>query len=958
MNKKNQMKLKTLSFLLLFSTILFSQDNDNILTPTLIEKCGTNDIDIKYQKWVLPNGLTVLIHEDNSDPIVQVHVTYHVGSNRESAGKSGFAHFFEHMMFQGSENVEDEKHFKIINDAGGDMNGNTTYDRTVYYQTIPSNYLETALWLESDRMGFLLDAVSNEKFENQRDAVKNEKYQNQISQPYGLSYEILGQNLYPADHPYNWPVIGYVDDLDRAELNDLRNFFLRWYGPNNAILTIAGDVNTPEVIKLVNKYFGGIKTGPVVRELRPNIPRLKQNIYCGYTDNIYLPMTQIVFPTVPNYHKDEAPLDILSSLMGEGKSSIFYKNFVENEKAIQIAVQHPCRELSGEFQFIVLSYPDWQEDQDIYFNNIEQEIRNTINDWENKGFTDDELKKVKMSMESDIINRKISLSSKVNSMSSWEWLGDGNYNISSEIKRYNDVTREDVLRVYNKYIKNRKSVIMNVKPKSPFSSEELVLESFNPNSDMITSDDPQYMNLEYNKSSNEYDICCRSDQPIVKSPKAPKIPEYYTYNFNNGIKLIGTEYSEMPKVFMQIKINGGNLLENSKKLGLSAITAELMNESTENFSAEEMQDLLSQLGSEISFVSEGSSTIINISCLTKNINETIELLEEKLFHPGFNENELKRVKKQFIEGLNSQEKSADYIAQNRFKNILFGNTPLGSSPSEKTIKKIKLKDVKSFYNNFYSPDKCNITIVGDILEKEIISELSFLNNWKSNDFSIQNDFTFPEDKKTEIYLIDKPGAAQSVIFMGHKSHKYDVDGEYFKSRVMNYPLGSGASARLFLNLREDKGYTYGVYSFFSGSKESGYFGVYSSVRTDATDSALVEILYELENYRNNGISNDELISTKNSMLNADALKYESPIQKIRFLNRILEYNLDKTYIKSQSNILNSITKEEIDKISNKYINFNNLQIVIVGNSYLIKKKLENLTSKNGNKYNYNIKEIK
>ncbi|MBT7726180.1 MAG: insulinase family protein, partial [Flavobacteriales bacterium] len=217
------MKNKFWILLTFFSTLMFAQE---ITEPTLIKNCGSGELDIAYQKWELPNGLTVLIHEDDSDPIVQVHVTYHVGSNRESAGKSGFAHFFEHMMFQGSENVPDEKHFKIVSDAGGDMNGNTTYDRTVYFQTVPSNYLETALWLESDRMGFLLDAVTSEKFENQRDAVTNEKFQNQINQPYGLSYEILGQNLYPPSHPYNWPVIGYVDDLERANLEDLKNFFL------------------------------------------------------------------------------------------------------------------------------------------------------------------------------------------------------------------------------------------------------------------------------------------------------------------------------------------------------------------------------------------------------------------------------------------------------------------------------------------------------------------------------------------------------------------------------------------------------------------------------------------------------------------------------------------------------------------------------------------------------------
>ena len=345
---------------LLLASNLVAQD---FTETTLVKPASTNPMDIPYEKWELPNGLTVLIHEDHSDPIVHVDVTYHVGSNREAAGKSGFAHFFEHMMFQGSEHVADEQHFRIIGDAGGTFQGTTNSDRTNYYETLPSNYLETALWLESDRMGFMLNAVTQEKFENQRDAVKNEKYQNQINQPYGMSYEILGQTLYPPSHPYNWPVIGYVDDLDRATVEDLKNFFLRWYGPNNAILTISGDITSEEVMPMVEKYFASIERGVTVRRQKASTPRLSSDVYTGYTDNVYLPLTDVVFPTVPNYHKDEAPLDMLAALMGGGKNSLFYKNFIKSEKAMQASVSHPCRELAGEFHFTVLTFPDWQEDQ-------------------------------------------------------------------------------------------------------------------------------------------------------------------------------------------------------------------------------------------------------------------------------------------------------------------------------------------------------------------------------------------------------------------------------------------------------------------------------------------------------------------------------------------------------------------------------------------------------------------
>ena len=940
----------------LFASFNLISTNDN--EPVLLKSASTNPIDIPFEKWQFPNGLKVLIHEDNSDPLVHVHVTYHVGSNRETAGKSGFAHFFEHMMFQGSENVPDEKHFKIINDAGGNMNGNTTSDRTVYFQTVPSNYLETALWLEADRMGFLLNAVTPEKFENQRDAVKNEKYQNQISQQYGMSYEILGQNLYPPSHPYNWPVIGYVDDLDRATLEDLKNFFLRWYGPNNAILTITGDVKSEKVLPLVQKYFGSIPRGAEVRKLGSMVPRLSSDIYSGYTDNVYLPLTDIVFPTVPNYHKDEAPLDMLAALMGEGKKSIFYKNFVKSEKAIQASVGHPCRELSGEFHFTVLTFPDWQEDQGIYFNNIEADIRNTIAEWEEKGFSDEDLEMVKTEMISQSFDMKTSISSKASMISSWEWKGRGKHNVSTEINRYKNVTRADVMRVFNKYIKNRKAVINQVRPKSPFVKELDSLISRNPNANLILKEDPQYDNLIYNKSNSEFDACCRHTQPEATAPKTPKIPEFHKESFDNGLKTIFSQTNEVPKVYIRLKINGGSLLEDSKKTGLSDFTAQMMNESTLKKSSEDISVELQKLGSTVTFSSEDDMTVLFIECLSENYSKTLDIVEEKLLSPAFNDEDFKRIKKSNVEGLESMKKNSQYLAGTAMSNVLFGDSPFGRSMTEKSIKKIKVKDVKEFYNN-YSPNISELVAVGNISKEDFYKELDFLRNWENKNISIPSGFEFPEDNTTQIYLLDKEGASQSFILMGHKSNTFDTDGEFFKSQVMNKSLGGGASGRLFLNLREDKGFTYGAYSFYQGNKQTGMFGIQTSVKTEVTDSALTEIFSILDNYTNTGLTNEELSSTKESYLNSAAMKYETPNQKLGFLNRILTYDLDPSYIDKQADILNDMTLTEVNSLASSKIKPNEMAIVIVGNKYLIKKKLENLSSnKDGMKFDFKINEIK
>ena len=325
-----------------------------VAQPTLVEKIEAKEgkVVIPYEKWKLPNGLTVLLNEDHSDPAVHVLVTYKVGSDRESIGKSGFAHFFEHMMFQGSKHVADEEHFKIVSTAGGNMNGNTTEDRTVYFETVPSNNLEMALWLESDRMGFLLDSLTTKKFENQRDAVKNEKSQNIENQPYAMAFvEEINKALYPEGHPYSWPVIGYVDDLNRANLEDVKNFFLRWYGPNNAILTVSGDFNSQEALKMIEKYFGGIKPCPEVKKMRVPPVTLATDKYTAYKDRIYFPLNLRVYPTVPQYNRDEPALDLLGMMMGNGNNSIFYKNFVKSkpEIAVQAGVNHRSKELGGEF---------------------------------------------------------------------------------------------------------------------------------------------------------------------------------------------------------------------------------------------------------------------------------------------------------------------------------------------------------------------------------------------------------------------------------------------------------------------------------------------------------------------------------------------------------------------------------------------------------------------------------
>jgi len=395
-------------------------------------KANPSSLDISYKKYVLPNGLKVLIHEDHSDPIVHVEVTYHVGSARESMGKSGFAHLFEHMMFQGSGHVADEEHFKIVEGAGGNMNGTTNRDRTNYYETLPSNNLEMALYLESDRMAYILDSLTKEKFEVQRATVKNEKDQ-RYGVPYGMLAERADFNLYPYGHPYSWPVIGYTDDLDRVQVEDVRKFFMRWYAPNNAVLVIAGDVNATATINMVMKYFGAIPKGPEVQDQKIPAVLLPEEKITNLTDWVYFPLVQITFPTVPSFHKDEAALDVLAELMAGGKSSLFYKTFIEDrDDYLQASVYNSTSELAGEFTLSLVSFPGYAIEEQL--KQSRTMAKETINKFGEQGFTDADLARVKKSITVGYYSIDESVAYKSSILSSYETFTNGKYNVQKDME--------------------------------------------------------------------------------------------------------------------------------------------------------------------------------------------------------------------------------------------------------------------------------------------------------------------------------------------------------------------------------------------------------------------------------------------------------------------------------------------------------------------------------------------
>ena len=910
---------------------------------TLIEsvQANPNDINIPYKKYKLDNGLTVIVHEDHSDPLVHVDVTYHVGSAREELGKSGFAHFFEHMMFQGSENVADEEHFKIISEAGGTLNGTTNSDRTNYFETVPVNQLEKMLWLESDRMGFLLDAVTQEKFEVQRETVKNERGQRVDNRPYGRLGERMAQAMYPDGHPYSWPVIGFMDDLNRVNVNDLKAFFLKWYGPNNATLTIGGDINANEILPLVTKYFAPIPKGPEIPKVEKKAVTLNADRYISMEDKVHLPLLAMSFPTTYARSEDEAPLDILAEILGGGNNSLLYKNLVKTQLAVQASANHPCQELSCSISIYALPNPTSGKT----LADMEKIVRDSFTEFEKRGVTQDDLDKVKAKIESGAIFGLQSVSGKVSQLAASETFTGNPNSTKAEIARYNSVTKADVMRVFNQYIKGKSSVIMSVVPEG---QTQLIAapDNFTPKKHDFGG--PSTTSADDLVARRAVDTFDRSVQPVAGANPAVDVPALWQTKTDNGIKILGTQSSETPTTAVFIKIPGGFYNEQTSKVGLSSMTASLMSESTQNYTTEEMSNALEKLGSQVSIYADKTHTNVYVSTLTKNLDATLKLVEEKLFRPAFNADDFERNKKQIIQNIQHSMKDAGYLASNTYSKLLYGDNiaALPSSGTLNSIEAITLDDVETFYKANFKPQGAQVIIVSDLSEADVEPKVkSALANWQGKGQSFDVDFTEPNVQTNVIYLVDKPGAPQSQIRIGKRDMVEDITGEFFKANLMNFALGGTFNSRINLNLREDKGYTYGARSRFWGDKTSGGFTASAAVRADSTAASITEFTNELNNYAQNGVTDEELVFMRKAINQKDALKYETPNAKLGFLAQILEFDLEPNFVKERNKIVSTISKEEINALAKKHLNAKDMIYLVVGDAKTLRPELEKLGMK-------------
>ena len=920
--------------LLALTTTAFSQ-------AKLVEKVTKkgSELVIPYEKYVLPNGLTLIVHEDHSDPIVHVDVTYHVGSAREEIGKSGFAHFFEHMMFEGSENAAEGLHDDITIRNGGSNNGSTNRDRTNYYETVPSNVLEQVLWLEADRMGFFLDAVTQQKFEVQRATVKNERGQSYDNRPYGLVWENLSKNLYPYGHPYSWMTIGYLEDLDRSNVDDLKNFFLRWYGPNNATLTIGGDVKPADVVKLVEKYFGSIPRGPEVKNMTSSPIRLAQNRYVSYTDNYAkIPQLTLAYPTVPDYHKDMAALACLAQVLGQGRNSVLYQQLVKKQLALQASASSQLSELAGEFVF------SFRPMQGKTLADMESLFRAALDSFEKRGVTDEDVAKFKGGVESGVINELQSVEGKVSQLAEFQFMTGNPNKIADLLKLYTSLTKEDVMKAYQTYIKGKGAVVLSTVPKG---QEALVAtkDNYTIDSTNYKAPDYGYAGLKYVKGKDNFE---RKAVPALGAIPSVTVPKFWRKDLPNGAKLIAAPNTEVPLVTFTLTIPGGHLASagDLSKAGLAQFFTSMMNEDTKNYTAESIAVQLQKLGSTISISSDVDGVTYRVQSLKKNFGPTMAILAERMLNPKFTEESFDRLKKQAMESFKIQKAQPASIANAVFAKLNYGPNHILGVPqggTEETVTNITLQDIQGYYNNYMTTQDAKIVVVGDITQEQLLPQLAFLNKLPKKKINLPKVDANPTVDETRVYLVDVPKAAQSEFRLGYATGlKYDATGDYYKAMVVNYPLGGSFLSRLNQNLRETKGWTYGARSGFTGDEYTGKFEFSSGIKASVTDSALAEVMREFTDYATNGPKAEEVEFVKSAIAQRDALRYESGLQKAAFIANILEYNLPTNYVEQQAKILKALTQEQMKAITSRYLRPDKMNILLVGDKASIAESVKKL----------------
>ncbi len=858
---------------------------------------------IAFEKYTLANGLQVILSVDKKIPAVNVNLWYHVGSKNEVPGRTGFAHLFEHMMFQGSKHVVGE-YLQLAEQAGanlrtGGVNGTTSQDRTNYFETVPSASLEYALWLESDRMGFLDDALTEEKFKNQQDVVKNEKRQGD-NNPYAVLEYLVAEHLYPAGHPYAHTVIGSLDDLTNATLDDVRAFFNTWYVPNNCTLTLVGDFDVAEAKRLVQKYFAPLAPGEPLSRPGVNIPVLPSTKQVRAKDRSPQGLLVLVYPTPQTFSREEAALDAAASVLGGGKSSYLYKRLVrELDLASSVSVYNACSEISGEFTIRVQARPGRSLEE------IRAVVDEEIAAFARRGPTKDELQRERARRAMDFMSglQRIGgfggVADRLNQYNTF--LGTPDY-FQQDYDRYMNVTAADVTREFTKWVAAAHRLEVHITPE----------KSGRPD-------------------APEFD---RSVVPATGSSVSFAAPKTQGTKLPNGLEVVVASRPGLPLVNAQLIIRSGNILEDADKAGESMLTAAMLDEGTTKRSALKIREDLDMLGASLGVGGGKSGSSLSVECMKQHLDATMEIASDVVLNPTFPQDEFARVQKQTLDGILQMKSNPSVIAGQVFNKMLFGSGhPLGipSGGTESSVQALGIADLKRNYETYWRPNNAALVFVGDITLDEAVQLASrYFGAWKQASLPPLTLPAFSAPKEHVIYLVDRQNAPQSQIRIGSTApDRYSKS--YYDLQVANALLGGAFSSRLNLNLREEKGYTYGAFSMMANARTHGTWVASAGVQTAFTKESLIEFMKEITGIAGaRPVTDSELDGMQKNLTRGFVQQFESNGQVLGEVASHVSYGLPVSDIDRYIPSVEQQTPSSIMETAKKYFSFDNAITVVVG----------------------------
>lgn len=887
---------------------------------------------LKFEKYKLQNGLEVILSEDHRLPLVAVNLWYHVGPANEVAGRTGFAHLFEHMMFEGSRHVPGSSHFHFLEAAGAsDINGTTEFDRTNYFETLPSNQLELALWLESDRMGYLPDKLDQANLSNQQDVVRNERRQSVENAPYGIVEEGMFHRLYPKGHPYYGDVIGSHEDIQAAKLEDVRNFFKLYYAPNNASLAIVGDFQPEHAKALVEKYFGPLKRGEGVPRIKVLTPPITAERRLVVQDNVQLPRVYMGWLTSPIFKPGDAEADLTAAVLGGGKSSRLYKRLVYDKQiALDIGVTQQSLMLGSVFEVQATARPGVKPED------LEKAIDAEFEAFRTSGPTPAELARARNVIESRIIRGLETLggfggvADRLNSYN--HYLGTPDF-LAADIARYENASAEALKEFAQMQLKNNQRVVVYGLPGKQDLGAEVPTPKAEKKDTAMNNGEPVNADAEW-----------RKDPPKPGPTSALHLPVPEQFKLSNGLTVLYNQRPGLPLVAARLVLRSGSGANPVDKPGLASFTARMLQQGTAARNALQIADRAADLGATLNSGASTDSSVVSTTSLSRNFPEALDLLADVALHPVFPLAEIERVKKERLAALVQEKDDPFSVAVRILGAALYGAHHSYGYPdigTEASIKAVTREDLLQFWNDDYFPSDAALIVAGNIELSELkpLLEKQF-GAWKAGKPNAAAMGT-PESTDARLILVDRQGAPQTTLAcfsMGVARSTPD----YAPIEVMNTDLGGLFSSRINMNLREAHGYTYGAGSVFVYRRAPGLFIAYSDVRTDVTAPATTELLSELRRMRDTQMSTDEMKLSKDSITRSMPGRFERGTDAAGSFAELFSYDLPLDYYSKLPGSIDAVTADQAQAAAQKHVLPEKIVVLAIGDRSKIEEQMKKL----------------